>query len=1023
MAELEKSSKDADADAQLAAMGYVATLPRRLSTLSILGLSFAIMAVPYGLSTTMFITLTDGQAVTIFWGWVLVSLISLSISASLAEICAVFPTAGGVYYWSAMMATPKWARIASWLTGWLNLVGNWTVTLSINFGGAQLLLSAVSLWKEDWTANAWQTVLCFWVIMLVCFLVNAYGSKYLDFINKLCIYWTAASVVIILVVLLSMARGGRRSGAFVFGHYDASASGWPVGWTFFVGLLQPAYVLTGYGLVAAMCEEVQHPAREVPKAMVMSVAAAGVMGVIYLLPVLFVLPEVRDLLAVASGQPIGLIFKHATGSAGGGFGLLFLVLGIMIFAGIGALTAASRCTFAFARDGAVPGSRWLGQTHPKLGVPMWGLVLSTVVDALLGLIYFGSTAAFNSFTGVATICLNCGYALPILVSVLRKRKLVSQSIFSLGKFGYLINIICLCWTVMAIVLFCMPISLPVEAGSMNYASVVFAGFAIISLAWYLIRGRMVFKGPPVLIINLRFSSAGTDPLLTSSLARSQHPPHQCTMSEYIGTLISLISKSDIRYTGKLHEINSEDHTVALEGVRSHGTEGRCPEREVAPSDLVFEYIIFRGSDVKELSVVPTPSKENAIPDDPAIMGSIRPQPIRPNQPRNQSPPAAVPPPYQAHQPPRLRGPSGPHGFPGATASPGPMTGYGLGWGGPMGGAAAAYGLPVGFGPAPTHPAFQQMPIGPPQRQPIPEQSTRTPAQDMAGRPPSSQPAVTQASPLAQQLPVATSTPAKAPATSAPSLPIETEPITAGPSTAPTKKPTVQRAHPSLVAVPLAVPRTLAAKSPQPPTTHPTVASPPIEQTAGPAKAEDSTATARAAVAAAMARLGHPEPEADAVTQGMAQLQVEGGSAERGRGDGGRGRGRARRGGRGGIEVPKEDYDFEGANAKFNKEDLVKEAIAGGDAAVVEAPKSEQAYNRKTSFFDNISSDLRDRYEGDGHVEGRVTRREERSRNMETFGQGSVDGAFGRGYRGRGRGPRGGYRGRGPRRGRGAAVEG
>lgn len=47
----------------------------------------------------MYITLTDGQSVTIIWGWVLVSLISLCIAASLAEICAVFPTAGGVYYW------------------------------------------------------------------------------------------------------------------------------------------------------------------------------------------------------------------------------------------------------------------------------------------------------------------------------------------------------------------------------------------------------------------------------------------------------------------------------------------------------------------------------------------------------------------------------------------------------------------------------------------------------------------------------------------------------------------------------------------------------------------------------------------------------------------------------------------------------------------------------------------------------------------------------------------------------------
>jgi amino acid transporter len=73
-----------------------------------------------------------------------------------------------------------------------------------------------------------------------------------------------------------------------------------------------------------MCEEVQNPKQEVPRAIVLSVAAAGVTGLVYLIPVLFVLPKVGDLLAVANGQPIGLLFKIVTGSAAGGFGLLFL---------------------------------------------------------------------------------------------------------------------------------------------------------------------------------------------------------------------------------------------------------------------------------------------------------------------------------------------------------------------------------------------------------------------------------------------------------------------------------------------------------------------------------------------------------------------------------------------------------------------------------------------------------------------------------------------------------------------------
>jgi amino acid transporter len=119
------------ADQALARLGYKAELPRNLSMMSILGLSFAIMAVPFGLSTTMYITLTNGQSVTVLWGWVLVSLISLCIAASLAEICAVFPTAGGVYYWSAMLSSPRWAPLVSFVDGWLTLVGNWTVTRAL----------------------------------------------------------------------------------------------------------------------------------------------------------------------------------------------------------------------------------------------------------------------------------------------------------------------------------------------------------------------------------------------------------------------------------------------------------------------------------------------------------------------------------------------------------------------------------------------------------------------------------------------------------------------------------------------------------------------------------------------------------------------------------------------------------------------------------------------------------------------------------------------------------------------------
>jgi amino acid transporter len=234
-------------------------------------------------------------------------------------------------------------------------------------------------------------------------------------------------------------------------------------------------------MVAAMCEEVQNPEREVPKAMVLSVVTAGITGVIYLIPILFVMPDIDKLLVVSTGQPIGYLFMTATGSAGGGFGLLCLIIGIQFFAGIGSLTAASRNLFAFSRDNAVSGSKIWSKINKHFKIPLYALLLSTLIASFLGLIYLGSLAAFNTFTGVATLCLCASYALPVFILLFRRRHMVNDAPFHLGKFGYIINIITVLWILLAIVIFTMPTSIRVTASSMNYASVLFVFFAGMSI--------------------------------------------------------------------------------------------------------------------------------------------------------------------------------------------------------------------------------------------------------------------------------------------------------------------------------------------------------------------------------------------------------------------------------------------------------------------------------------------------------------------------------------------------------------
>jgi len=159
-------------------LGYAQELTRGMGWFSNFAVSFTIISILTGGITTYYLAMAAGGPRTATLGWLFVGLMSLLVALAMAEVCSAYPTAGGLYYWAAKMAPPRRAAVASWFTGWFNLVGQVAVTASIDFGLATIVGFFLQLtFLPDFAAQPWQILLIYVLILAAHGLLNTFGVK------------------------------------------------------------------------------------------------------------------------------------------------------------------------------------------------------------------------------------------------------------------------------------------------------------------------------------------------------------------------------------------------------------------------------------------------------------------------------------------------------------------------------------------------------------------------------------------------------------------------------------------------------------------------------------------------------------------------------------------------------------------------------------------------------------------------------------------------------------------------------
>ena len=434
-------------------------------------------------------------------GWPIVSVFTLFVAASMAELASAYPTAGGLYFWAFRLGGPKWA----WVTAWLNMIGQVTIPAGVNIAAAIYIIGAVSRIfhlppqmkvplfgsVDNWYFQVFIMVL----LTIPQVLINIFGIRVTARLNRFSVWWHIGGVFFIAIALTAVGKyhnsfaflfssstpvtpleassaeiHGRLVPALTFGNvsvpsplfslFPALAEIYhsaPFALVFLLGTLQAQWTYTGYDASAHIAEETVMARKNSAWGVFLLVAVSAVVGYVLLMVLTWCIPR-GDVAATAKDSYPVLYIAYENLPAVFANAIAVLIGGAMWLCGCSSITSMARMWYAFARDDGMPGSRLLKQVDPRYKTP----VAATIVTSALAVILCLYASAYYVVTSVSTITLYLAYMLPIYLNWRNKRLGVGEfttpqtSPWNLGRWGAKINFVAICWTVFIVIIFSIP---------------------------------------------------------------------------------------------------------------------------------------------------------------------------------------------------------------------------------------------------------------------------------------------------------------------------------------------------------------------------------------------------------------------------------------------------------------------------------------------------------------------------------------------------------------------------------------
>lgn len=471
-----------------------------------------------------------------------------SVYTVISELASMAPIASGQYYWVYMLAPQEYKKASSYIIGWLTTLA-WVATVATESLFAGTIIQGILILNyPSYDFKMWQGTLLTWAVIFVNIFINVVLPGLLPRIEIMIMTLHLLGFIAILVTLLTTSEIGTVESVWQTAFNEG---GWSSqGLSYCVGFLGNVATFVGADASVHMAEEVENASLSIPRAIVAGMTINGLIGFAMMVATLYCLGDASSVVDTDTGFPFIQIFYNSVNSRAGAIGMTVVVLILTWMCSMGITTTASRMAWSFARDNALPASKFLSKVDKRTKIPVVAVFTVTTLAALLTLIYIGSYTAFNDVISLTITGFYGSYFLPCALLLYHRIKgnvlpygsgrpiirdpMIGSSVMAQnhhaeevtgekstsdnqndiaaaevqatficgpwhikGVLGTINNIYACVYMIFVIFWSVWPPATPVDASTMNYSVVVTGGVMILAGIWYWIGGRKAYKGPIV----------------------------------------------------------------------------------------------------------------------------------------------------------------------------------------------------------------------------------------------------------------------------------------------------------------------------------------------------------------------------------------------------------------------------------------------------------------------------------------------------------------------------------------------